>query len=64
MNDIFVVDNGDRRSGIERREFTYAFHIPERRSGEDRRSGFDRRIEVSECQADIERRQIFLLPVL
>jgi hypothetical protein len=27
----------DRRSGIERRHFSYAAHIPERRSGTDRR---------------------------
>ena len=37
-------DNGGRRSGIERRQFSYDFHIPERRSGKDRRSGLDRRI--------------------
>jgi hypothetical protein len=36
-------DNGSRRLGIERRQFTYTCFIPERRSGEDRRSGFDRR---------------------
>ena len=33
-------DNGGRRSGIERRQFSYNVHIPERRSGKDRRSGF------------------------
>ena len=38
-------DNGGRRSGVERRQFSYSFHIPERRSGEDRRSGVDRRLE-------------------
>ena len=27
----------DRRSGVERREFQYTIHIPERRSGIDRR---------------------------
>ena len=32
-------DNGGRRSGIERRRFSYFFHIPERRSGIDRRCG-------------------------
>ena len=36
-------DNGGRRSGIDRRQFSYAGHMPERRSGEDRRSGGDRR---------------------
>jgi len=36
-------DNGGRRSGIERREFSYYAHIPERRFGKERRSGLDRR---------------------
>ena len=36
-------DNGGSRSGIERREFTYTLHIPERREGKDRRSSGDRR---------------------
>ena len=36
-------DNGGRRSGFERREFSYTFYSPERRSGKDRRSGRDRR---------------------
>ena len=38
-------DNGGRRSGIERRRFSYAIHVPERRSDEDRRSDLDRRSE-------------------
>jgi hypothetical protein len=38
-------DNGGRRSGIERREFSYDQHIPERRSGKDRRCGNDRRLK-------------------
>ena len=38
-----VSDNGGRRSGIERRQFSYNGHIPERRSGKERRSGNDRR---------------------
>jgi hypothetical protein len=38
-------DNGGRRSGIERREFSYNSHIPERRSGKERRSGLDKRIK-------------------
>lgn len=33
----------DRRSGIDRRRFSYSEHIPERRSGIDRRTGMDRR---------------------
>lgn len=34
---------GGRRMGRDRREFTYACCIPERRSGVERRSGRDRR---------------------
>ena len=30
------------RSGIDRRQFSYSYHIPERRSGWDRRKGCDR----------------------
>lgn len=33
----------DRRSRYDRRQFSYAGHIPERRMGEERRSGLDRR---------------------
>jgi hypothetical protein len=36
----------DRRSGIERRCFSYVAHIPERRSGTDRRVSDDRRREL------------------
>jgi len=47
MNDILnkmkSVDNGGRRSGGDRRNYSYTLHIPERRTGKDRRSGEDRR---------------------
>jgi hypothetical protein len=36
-------DNGGTRSGNERREFQYTDYIPEKRSGRERRKGFDRR---------------------
>jgi hypothetical protein len=36
-------DNGGARSGVERRQYTSNIHIPERRSGKNRRSGQDRR---------------------
>jgi hypothetical protein len=36
-------DNGGRRSGIDRRYFSYSDHIPERRNSTDRRSLEDRR---------------------
>jgi len=37
------IDNAGRRSGGDRRNYSYTLHIPERRKGEDRRSGDDRR---------------------
>ncbi len=40
---VKLKDNGGRRAGIERRQFHYTFHVPERRSSIDRRSGKDRR---------------------
>ena len=35
--------NRDRRLSIERRQFSYSGHIPERRSSKEKRSGRDRR---------------------
>ena len=43
--EIFIKNNADRRLGIERRVFSYTLHIPERRSGKERRSGLGRRSE-------------------
>jgi hypothetical protein len=40
---VSVIDNGGRRSGIGRRQFSNSDHIPERRISKDRRSGSDRR---------------------
>jgi hypothetical protein len=59
-----VIDNGGRRSGIDRRAFQYATHLPERRFGEDRRIGLDRRAgserrDVARSTAD--RRESFVV---
>jgi len=49
---VTLIDNGGRRSGIGRRQFSYSDHIPDRRicrdrrNGSDRRSGLDRRIVI------------------
>ena len=43
MNAYTIKDNGGRRSDFDMRQFSYAGHIPERRSGKERRSGLDRR---------------------
>jgi len=40
---VMLNDNGGRRLGDDRRFYSYNGHIPERRSGEERRSGLDRR---------------------
>jgi hypothetical protein len=53
-------DNGGRRFGFERRQFSYFLYIPERRSGLDRRIGIDRRSEIGvELSGKKERRAIF-----
>ena len=44
-------DYGGRRSGVDRRQFTYAVHIPERRSGKDRRVSWDRRLPEQEARS-------------
>jgi hypothetical protein len=41
MNNKTFPANDDRRSGIDRRKFSYAVYIPERRSNIDRRKGLD-----------------------
>jgi hypothetical protein len=38
-----MLDKGDRRSFADRRHFSYAFHIPERRNTDRRRSSVDGR---------------------
>jgi len=48
MNNKIFLDNGGRRSGTDRRRFSYAVHIPERRSSIDRREGLDRRSQQRE----------------
>jgi len=54
------LDNGGRRIGVDRRQFAYAGHIPERRRGFDRRSGTDRRaLPTPIANKTEERRAIF-----
>jgi len=48
-------DKKERRSGWDRRQFSYAFHIPERRQGGDRRKnqiGFKPAAPVMELNLD------------
>jgi hypothetical protein len=39
------IDNGGRRLGIERRQFTYSYYVPERRIGIDRRMNPERSVD-------------------
>ena len=43
MNKTSLPDNSGGRSGCNRRQFSYAMYIPERRLTKERRSGMDRR---------------------
>jgi len=43
LEQLVILDNGGRRSGGDRRNYSYTLHIPERRKGENRRNGSDRR---------------------
>ena len=43
MINLVIDDDRGRRIGIDRREIFYAAYLPERRCGEERRSGFERR---------------------
>jgi hypothetical protein len=45
LKKMFLMDNGGRRLGDDRRLYSYNDYLPERRLGEDRRSGLDRRIK-------------------
>jgi len=45
-NPAYHIDNGGRRLGIERREFTYSQYYPERRAGMERRCIPERRAEL------------------
>jgi hypothetical protein len=56
---FFDKDNGGRRSGIERRQFSYSSHIPERRRDDERRTGPDRRNDIN-GRMEEERRAAFI----
>ena len=65
VSPFFLSDRGGRRLGIDRRRFSYTHHIPERRSGRDRRRMTDRRAELDHSmilkrRKEEERRAAFL----
>jgi hypothetical protein len=40
---VALIDNGGRRLGVDRRQFSYTDYIPDKRLGDCRRIGLDRR---------------------
>ena len=42
---IFSDDNREKRSGVDRRQYSYDKHIPERRADQNRRNKLDRRLK-------------------
>ncbi len=62
MERSIVSDLRERRSGIDRRAFEYAIHLPEKRSDKGRRDRVDRRNGVerrSTKRSEGDRRQYF-----
>jgi len=57
-----IMDNGSRRSGIDRRQIEYSAHVPERRSSEDRRKLSDRRSGGDRRSCDERRESCLLSP--
>ena len=53
-NETDKQENDNNRSGIDRRQFSYSYHIPERRSGKDRRLGLERRNSIRQ-RSGVER---------
>lgn len=59
IRELKMADNGGSRIGIDRRQFNYSIYIPEKRSGRDRRKGFDRRGSIAQRKY-AERRSVFI----
>jgi hypothetical protein len=57
MDRKFLFDRGGRRSGIDRRRFSYALHIPEHRHSKDRRKNPDRRDKQTEYMTPIKEKE-------
>ena len=59
---FFLSDMGGRRTGFHRRQFAYAYHIPERRDDPDRRAGQDPRMG-EDRRGDGDRRNLLDLNI-
>jgi len=58
LNHKAFYDNGGQRLWGDRRAFSYAVHIPERRSGTDRRDGNDQRAARYKKESEVEFRRM------
>lgn len=56
-NDEEIKDNRESRIEIERRQFSYTVHIPERRSGRDRRNSLERKRTINRIRKNDRRRK-------
>ena len=59
MNRPKLPSNGDRRAETDRRQFLFAVHIPDRRSGMERRNRFDRMYESLLRRHDLEKSKTY-----
>jgi hypothetical protein len=55
-----LIGYSDRRSGIDRRNFSYTGHVPERRSNNDRRNLNDRRVNKNQTIFNGEERRAII----
>ena len=64
--ELKIADRGGSRLGTDRRKFQYTAYIPEKRSGRERRKGFDRRSPIarrrgSERRISLNHRELYPL---
>ena len=60
VDDLEIIDNGGARLGRDRRKFPIINYNPERRTGQERRNGIDRRKDqMYRGDLAIERREKF-----
>jgi hypothetical protein len=54
LKKLTAVDNGGRRSGGDRRNYSYSLHIPERRDGDNRRNDDDDRRKAARIKISMD----------
>jgi len=59
MKNPKAASNVDRRAGKDRRQFLFTVHIPERRSGKERRNSFDSKYDSFLYRYDSDRNRTY-----